>query len=309
MLNLIFAAVLCGNVTTPFTGTICAPNDGKKHAAMILLGGSEGGNSFGGVSKLFADHGYVTASVAYFGLPGLPKALVNIPVETVKAAIDALEARGDVARGRLGIMGASKGGELALLAASTYPQIKAVVAFVPSPIGYMGINERGLPSDCSWTLAGKSLPCVPADVTAGMALGMEASEGKPIALAPFYDASRKADPAVTNAATFAMEHINGPVLCLAGRDDQMWNSSAHCDITLQYLRAHHHPYADREITYPDAGHMFFMATHGLSSALITLKGSSAAIAFGGTPQGDVTAATSSWKSTWAFLKTSLGLER
>jgi dienelactone hydrolase len=308
MLNLIFAAVLCGNVTAPFTGTICAPNDGKKHAAMVLLGGSEGGNSFGGVSELFADHGYVTASVAYFGLPGLPKALVDVPVETVKAAIDALEARRDVAPDRLGIMGASKGGELALLAASTYPQIKAVVAFVPSPIGYMGINESGLPSGCSWTLAGKSLPCVPADMSAGTALGMEASQGKPITLTPFYDASRKADPAVTNAATFAMEHINGPMLCLAGRDDRMWNSSAHCDIAMQYLRTHRHPYADREITYPDAGHTFFMATHGRSSALITLKGSSgAAIAFGGTPQGDVAAATSSWKSVWAFLGTALRL--
>lgn len=306
MLNLVFAAVLCGNVTAPFTGTICAPNDGKRHAAMVLLGGSEGGNSMGGTAALFARHGYVTASVAYFGMPGLPKTLIGVPVETVRHAIEALQTRGDVKRDRVGILGISKGGELALLAASSYPQIKAVVAIVPSPFAFMGLTGSGT-SGCSWTKGGKEVPCIPADPMAGMRIGMALSQGKPVAFKPFYDASRAADPAVTRAATFPMERIDGPVLCMGGDDDQMWNSAAHCDVALRYLREHRHAFADREIDYPNAGHTFFLATRGPSSALLSVSGGGETFLFGGTARGDAAAATDAWKRIWTFLQLSLGL--
>jgi len=305
MLSLLLSAVLCSNVTTPFTGTLCTPNDGKKHAAVILLSGSEGGNSMKGFARMFAEHGYVGVSVAYFKMPGLPQKLVDIPVETIEPAIDALQARPDVDRGELGILGPSKGGEFSLLAASTYPQIKAVVAIVPSPIAYMGLNETDQPENCSWTKAGKELPCVAADPSAGMAIGQEFAAQKPITLKPLYDASRNADSTVTRKATFPLERINGPVLCLAGQDDQMWNSPAHCDIAMRYLKAHHHRFADREIVYPNAGHMFFMALSGPSSAMNTYAFPGGSFAFGGTPQADADAATASWQAIWDFLQKTL----
>ena len=308
MLNLVFAAVLCSNVTAPFTGTMCTPNDGKKHAAMIVLGGSEGGDSMGGTASTFARHGYVTASVAYFGIKGLPKTLVSVPVETVKRALEALAARPDVERSRIGILGISKGGEFALLAASTYPQIKAVVAIVPSPYAFMGLTANGT-GGCSWSKNGKDLPCIPADLAAGMRVGMALSQGQPVAFKPFYDASRDADAATTKAATFPMERIRGPVLCLDGDDDAIWNSRAQCGDAMSYLKAHHHRYADREIDYPHAGHTFVMATHGQKSALIRESGGGMTFLFGGTPQGDVAAATASWKAIWAFLNASLRLQR
>ncbi len=305
MLNLVFAAVLCSNVTAPFTGTVCTPNDGKKHAAMVLLGGSEGGNSMGGAASTFARHGYVTASVAYFGLKGLPQTLVSVPVETVKHAIDALRARADVLRDRIGILGMSKGGEFALLAASTYPQIKAVVAVVPSPFAYMGLTGNGT-DGCSWSKDGKDLPCIPADSAAGMRVGMELSQGQPVAFKPFYDASRAANAAAVKAAMFPMERIEGPVLCLGGDDDQMWNSASQCDDAMRYLKAHHHRYADREINYPNAGHTFILADRGPSSAMTQVSEGGETFLFGGTKRGDVAAATVAWKAIWAFLRASLG---
>jgi dienelactone hydrolase len=305
MLSLVFAAVLCGNVTTPFAGTICAPNDGKKHAAMLLLGGGEGGDSMGGAASDFARHGYVAASVAYFGLPGLPQTLVSVPVETVKHAIDTLSARPDVNSVKLGILGVSKGGELALLAASTYPQIKVVVAIVPSPFAFMGLGKNET-EGCSWSLDGKDLPCIPGDATAGMHVVRELVEHQPVAFAPFYDASRNANAATTEAATFPLQKIDGPVLCLSGGDDQMWNSRAHCAIAMRYFRDHDHRYADRAIDYPFAGHTFIMATHGDASAMLSDTTASATFLFGGTRHGDVVAATSAWKTIWAFLAKTLG---
>ncbi|HEX8806080.1 MAG TPA: acyl-CoA thioester hydrolase/BAAT C-terminal domain-containing protein, partial [Candidatus Aquilonibacter sp.] len=297
---------LCANYANPFTGTLCAPDDGKKHPAMVLLGGSEGGNSMAGFAKRFAEHGYVAASVAYFKMPGLPQMLVDVPVETILPAIATLQSRADVKADKIGILGISKGGEFALLAASTYPQIKAVVAIVPSPLAYMGLNESDQPEGCSWTRGGKELPCVPADPTAGMAIGQEIAAQKPITLTPFYDAARNADPLVTRKAMFPLEHINGPILCLSGKDDAMWNSSAQCDIAMQYLKAHHHKFADQSDSYPSAGHMFYLALNGPSSAMIVYPFPGGAFNFGGTPQGDVDAATAAWKATWEFLASALG---
>jgi dienelactone hydrolase len=112
---------------------LCTPSDGGRHAAVILFGGAEGGDSLSGLARDFATHGYAAASVVYFGAPGLPATLVDVPVELAGAAIEAVARREDVDRERIALFGTSKGGEYALLAASTYPAVRAVVAGVPTP--------------------------------------------------------------------------------------------------------------------------------------------------------------------------------
>ena len=321
MLDLILAAALaapspstspvpaasCTKLTQPFTGTLCIPRAGKpKYPAMILLGGSEGGDSMARAAERFAAHGYVTASVAYFGVPGLPKTLVDVPVETVGAAVATLAKRDDVDASRIGIMGGSKGGELALLAASTYPRIKAVVAVVPSPIAYMGLGVNDAPTGCSWSEGGKPLPCVPASDAANQQIGMALMQHQPLVLRNLYDASRNADPATTKAAFFPLEKISGPVLCLSGQDDQMWNSTAQCDLAMAHLKDSHHAYADRAIAYPDAGHTFIGATHGPSSAVTSVDFGGVTMAFGGTKEGDAAAADAAWPVIWSFLASTLG---
>ena len=299
--------MICMPVTVPYVGTLCSPNDNRKHPALILLGGSEGGDSQAKVAESFAAQGYVVTSVAYFGAPGTQRALVNVPVETVGHAIDALVARRDVDAAKIGIMGGSKGGELALLAASVYPQIKAVVAMVPSPFAYMGLNANNYPEGCSWTYKGAPLACVPADRRAGQVLGMAFSSGKPVALRPLYDASRLADPNVTAAAMFHLENIAGPVLCLAAADDQLWPSPAQCDTAMAYLKAHGHPYADREIVYPNAGHTFMSGLRGAQYAVTSFPlGGGMSMALGGTPEGDAAAARSAVATIGQFFATALG---
>jgi dienelactone hydrolase len=304
MLSLILAAITCAHVNAPFFGTVCSPNDGKKHAAVVILGGSEGGDSLGGVASDVARHGFVAASVAYFGAPGMPQTLVSVPVETVERALGVLRARHDVRVDKIGIFGISKGGELALLAASTYPQIKAVVAIVPAPFAFMGLGKNDV-EGCSWSKNGRDLPCIQPDGVAGMQVGLAIASGKPVAFTPFYEASRKDNADVTAAATFPLQNIRGPVLCLAGGGDQVWDSTAYCDITSQYLSAHHHPFADRTIDYPGAGHLFLYATHGPSSAIATTKLGNAVVLFGGTPEADARAATDAWKTIWSFLAVAL----
>jgi acyl-CoA thioester hydrolase/bile acid acetyltransferase-like protein len=56
------------------------PGDGP-HPAVIVLGGAEGGLPVRSAALLLASHGYATLALGYFGLPGLPRGLVNIPLE------------------------------------------------------------------------------------------------------------------------------------------------------------------------------------------------------------------------------------
>lgn len=306
---LIAAAVApnCTSVQQPFIGTICTPAQSGRHPAVILLGGSEGGDVTGrALAPLFAQHGYLAASVAYFGAPGLPQYLIDVPVETVGHVLDAIETRNDVDASHIAIFGGSKGGELALLAASTYPQIDAVIADVPSPFAWMGLGAYNQPQGCSWTLGGKELPCVPPDTNARQQIGAEFMQHQPLVLRSFYDASMKNSAAV-QAAFFPLERIRGPVLCLSGHDDQLWDSPEHCRMALDYLRAHHHPYNDRAIDYPNAGHTFLWALHGPKSAVtsVPLPGG-ASMAFGGTVDGDLQAASQAWPVIWQFLRETLG---
>ena len=65
-----------------FVGRFSAPMDTTmRHAAVLVIGGSGGGLPFPLLLEALADHGLPTLGVAYFGEPGLPKTLSNIPLE------------------------------------------------------------------------------------------------------------------------------------------------------------------------------------------------------------------------------------
>ena len=84
--------------------TFVAPADGKRHPAIVVLGGSEGG-LHAEDARLLASHGYAALALAYFGVAPLPKELSAIPLETVTHGIDWLAARSEVDASRIGIEG------------------------------------------------------------------------------------------------------------------------------------------------------------------------------------------------------------
>lgn len=286
-----------------FTGTVCAPSSPGKHPAILLLGGSEGGNSMAPIAKRFAGFGYVAASVAYFGAPGLPKTLENIPVETVGAALNDVAKRADVDRDKIAILGGSKGGELALLAASTYPQIHAVIADVPSPFAWEGIAAGPGAPESSWTIGGKPVPYVPYSSAMGEQFMNAYTMHQPLDLRKGYDAAMTDNKADIAPAMFQLQNIHGPVLLLAGDDDQIWNSDAQCAMALAYLQQHHHAYADKYVHYAGAGHMFLFARPGHASTQAALGPMT--LLLGGSDQANLTAANAAWPLIGQFLQQSL----
>jgi dienelactone hydrolase len=281
------AAPACG-VATAFVGTICTPGAAGAHPAVIVLGGSGGGDRLRSLAARFAARGYVSASVAYFGLAGLPASLDEIPVETVGTAIDAIAKRPDVDPAHIAVFGDSKGGELALLAASTYPQIHAVVAVVPSPFAWQGAGFGS-----SWTVRGKPVPWVNLDRPHRV---MRPSVGGAVDMRSVYDASMQLYRGAIAGAMFALEKIQGPLLLLAGDDDGVWDSPAQCELAMAYLRTHPHPYADEYVHYARAGHAFLFATAERPQPQGQAGGST-----GGTPRGNVDAAEKAWAKIDDFL--------
>jgi acetyl esterase/lipase len=110
---------------------------------VVVFGGSEGGNFMIDAAGLLAAHGYPTLSLAYFGEPGLPKELVNVPLEYFARAVRVLRRQPGVDPDHIAVMGDSRGGEAALLVASTFPHlIHGAIGLVPSATVYIPPRRR-----------------------------------------------------------------------------------------------------------------------------------------------------------------------
>ena len=66
-------------------GTLFTPASPGPHPAVIVLSG-EGGGVWLSLAALLASRGYAALALGYFGMPGLPRNLVNIPLEWTGAA-------------------------------------------------------------------------------------------------------------------------------------------------------------------------------------------------------------------------------
>jgi len=224
-------------------GTLCYPDDGRVHPGLVVLGGSEGGMP-AERAALLASQGFAALALAYFKMENLPEHLLEIPVETVERGIQWLLAQSCVRPGKVGVMGSSKGAELALLTTSGCQQIGAVVAVAPSGIVFQGLgtDEHG-DIGSSWTRGGKPVPFasvdMPDEVMTEIARAMEA--GKPVSFLEWYLA-QFADDRKAQAAEIPVERINGAILMVSGDDDRLWPSSLFARKVMERLERHGHPY-------------------------------------------------------------------
>jgi dienelactone hydrolase len=272
-------------------GRLFLPAGKRKSAAIVLLGGSEGGLETGAArGMLLASRGYVTFAVAYFRAEGLPNQLTSIPLETVRQACTYLSRRGEVDAQRIGIIGSSRGAELALLAASMFPQLKAVVAYAPSNASWAAIVSG--PQQAAWTFSGQPVPFVPnppAELITGfkqMTAGLPPRNLQRLILAYAHAVA---------LAEIPVERMNGPVLLISGREDRLWPSSAMADLVIARLKEHGVLRTSEHIAFADAGHIInfpFLPT-------------STRTQLGGTIDGLARADAESWKRVLAFLALNL----
>ncbi|NUR78800.1 MAG: hypothetical protein HOQ28_21250 [Thermoleophilia bacterium] len=134
-------------------GTFYRRPGSAAHTAVLALGGSAGGHS-GATAALLASRGFPTLSLGYFAEPGLPPHLQNIPLEYFQSALRRLAAQPEVDPARIVVAGVSRGGELALLLASYYPELVHGAVACTTAARVLG----GDPSGRAWTIAGSPVP-------------------------------------------------------------------------------------------------------------------------------------------------------
>lgn len=180
--------------------------------AVLILSGSSGRVETDR-ARVLAARGAAVLPFQWFGGPGQPAEICEIPLESFTPALDHLAAQSS----NLAVIGTSRGAEAALLLAAGDPRIRAVAALSPSSVVWPhvcpGADGRDHLYRSSWTLAGRPLPFVPYD---------ETWRGGPESFRGIYELSLQTFADRMEAATIHVERIAGRVLLTAGADDQVW---------------------------------------------------------------------------------------
>ncbi|ANZ38102.1 hypothetical protein BBK82_20585 [Lentzea guizhouensis] len=282
-------------------GTLFAPeDDGGELPGVIVLSGSEGGLHESDAA-LLAAHGFVTFALGYFGLKGLPEHLVDIPLEYFGEAIEHLSERA----GPIGVVGGSRGGELALLIGATFPQVKAVVSVVGSGVVTQGIGpganllQKLSYEAASWTCKGEPLPYLPYDIGDELRAKIVNDEPVPLRLA------FTTEDGVPEDVEIPVERIQGGVLLISSGHDDGWPSAELSEVALRRLKDHDHPFPYEHVVYPEAGHLIAGPPHRPATD-VTYPGPGVTFSGGGVPQATAHAQANAWKRTVEFLQEQLG---
>lgn len=262
-----------------------------RHPAVLVIGGSEGGlnSSTDRVARALNYEGFSALALSYWGADGQPDAMENLPLETFAKALDWLRQQPEVDSANLGMIGASKGGEAAVLMASRTPELKAVVGYVPSNVVWAGINMREpwkqMSIGSTWSSGGEPLPHLPYsnDFRGG----------------PLVELYGKSLTAVGQhpEAVIPVENSQAPLLLVCGEADTMWPACEMSRAVAERASQNDGP----EVTvlaYPDAGHI-------VVGPPLETPGSFDLTFMGGTQEGGERALEDGWPKVVAFLEENL----
>lgn len=281
-------------------GLLFEPDDEDTHPGVLVLGGSEGGLHELDAA-LLAGHGFTALALAYFGAPGLPEHLVDIPLEYFGKAVAYLSERA----GEIGVIGGSRGGEAALLIGATFPEVRAVVSVVGSGVVTEGIGPgRNLlqilqREAAAWTLRGEALPYLPYSVPDR--LRTDVVDERPVRLEQAFDVT----DGIPEDAVIPVERILGGVLLLSAGDDRSWPSATLSEIAKQRLDEHEHPFPYEHVIYPRAGHLMAGPPYR-STTDVLVPGPDVTFQMGGTPSATAAAQADAWRRSLRFFSEQLG---
>lgn len=215
---------------------------------VVGLGGSEGGNAWASdhwkrTRDQFLAKGYAFLALGYFGMSGTPDTLDRIPIDAVHEAIKKACQDPRIAKNKIAIVGGSRGGDLALLLGSYYPDISCVVALVPSHVVFPG-HTMHFSTSC-WTKDGEALPFVPVN---------EASVPYLIKgdLRKTFETMLQ-DSTAERTAAIKVEQIKGPVLLLSATNDEITPSTPSCDAMMVRLKKNGFAYESKHLAI-EGGH-------------------------------------------------------
>ncbi len=280
-----------------FVATLFRSNGPRCHPGVIVLGGSEGGVPEEQAAVL-ASHGLTTLALAYYGVPGLPKSLTNVPVETVGQALTFMRKQPSVCPRQVALLGGSKGAELALLAATKFAGVAAVVALKPSSVVFSGLfGDPSAPPSSSWSYRGLPLPFANGVVPGAVqdAISSKENAHQRVAYVDSYLArvQNNTDP----GAIIPVETIKAPVLLVAGASDNLWPSEYMARQIMHRRSLAPRRFADQLLVYPQAGHLI-----GIPFEFAKAELAHSGLDVGGSAEGDEAADEQAWPIIVKFLQ-------
>lgn len=282
--------------TDDLVGVYVEPAGSGPHPGALALHGS-GGSPATNLAELFASHGYATFAPQYFGRhDAVPDSLTAVPLEYFDDAVDWLTAKDSVEDGGVGVWGASRGGELALLLGAHFDWSAAVVSLNGSSVAW---NSGVSFTASSWSLDGEPLPYLRASPARRTTTDDGAAVHREMFTAPYEDA----DEATLEAATIPVEDIDAPTLLVAGEDDQLWPSATLAEHAVDRIGEHDVDFQFASESYADAGHYItppYRPTHGMQ------YGRNGALLVGGTAPGNAAAAADAWPRVLDCFERGLG---
>ena len=282
----------------PVVGERWLPAGDDPSPGVILLGGSEGGLPPQLPAGLLAARGYAVCRLAYFGVDGTPSTLEGIDLRDVRATIDRFRSAAGVIGDRLGVMGWSRGGELAAQLAATDPSIRATIVWAGSPVRFHGVPDGYSNPDPAWLDGTTALPSlhISPSLRFPARLVRAVLTRRPFRLRPLYQrAFERATDEERQAATIDVGETAGRTLWLSGGDDRLWPSDQLC------ARVADDPLVEHR-TYPEAGHAIGVPYRPLGASLVgpdLLP--RVPVALGGSPAANARASEDGWQAALDLL--------
>ena len=245
------------------------PRVARDRTAILLFGGSDGGLFTDPLPATLAAHGYPVLDLAYFREPGLPQQLEGIRLEYFQRALRWLAGQPQVNPKRIVTFGVSRGGELSLILAASFPAlIHGAVGYVPSAYVAGGLPD---PSKPAWTYRGNPV------------------FGWPL------------------AGTIPVQKIDGPVFVVGGGNDALWPSGMFVRTIAQEMRDHGRRDVTA-LVYPQAGHLLGYVlplpsppTNDKHVYGLIINANSPPLNLGGSAKADLAARKNAWPKLLAFL--------
>jgi pimeloyl-ACP methyl ester carboxylesterase len=209
-------------------GVLWLPSGPTRAAAVLVIGGSEGGLPLARAAAL-ACAGVPALAVGTFAAEGLPPRAIDVPLEHYRTALEQLCR--STQRDRAVVFGASRGSEAALLVAALWPErVSGVVAWTPTAWCHPGlklaenVDFRAIEASM-WSLDGRGVPCLQFAESRGEQRKREqqslrAPPGH--AFAPEYAALWTGDG--PPSARLPVERIRAPALLVSSDADALWPS-------------------------------------------------------------------------------------
>ncbi|GCB69280.1 hypothetical protein scyTo_0013949 [Scyliorhinus torazame] len=182
---------------------------------------------------LLASRGFTTLALPYFGFEDLPRTVTDLRLEYFEEAVNYLQKHPTVKGPGIGVIGSSKGGDLALSMVTFIPQVVASVcisgcnANTTSDLHYKGIHLSSLRHDVDRIII----------LDSGI-LDMSKTFNNP---------NTKEDSIIP------LEKAEGHILFVVGEDDKVWNSKLFAEEAIKRLKKHGKDNYEL-LSYPGAGH-------------------------------------------------------